>query len=172
MIEQKTSYGYEDLLKCARGELFGPGNARLPLPPMLMIDRIIKICATGGLYGKGEIEGELDIKPDLWFFKCHFDSDPVMPGCLGLDGMWQMVGFFLGWLGLPGKGRAIGVGEVKLTGEILPAAKKVSYHISVRRTIARKLTLGIADGIMRVDGATVYEAKNMRLGLFTPTGTA
>ena len=171
MVEQKSSYSYEDLLKCARGELFGPGNARLPLPPMLMLDRIVKISKTGGKYDKGEVEAEFDLKPDLWFFKCHFESDPVMPGCLGLDAMWQMLGFFLGWLGLPGKGRAISVGEVKLSGEVLAVAKKVSFHLSVKRTIARKLILGIADGIMKVDGEPVYEVKDLRAGLFVPTSS-
>ncbi len=172
MVEQKSSYSYEDLLKCARGELFGPGNARLPLPPMLMLDRIVKISKTGGAYDKGEVEAEFDIKPDLWFFKCHFESDPVMPGCLGLDAMWQLLGFFLGWLGLPGKGRAISVGEVKLSGEVLTVAKKASFHLSVKRTIARKLILGIADGIMKVDGEQVYEVKDLRAGLFVPSSSA
>ena len=165
MFERKESYGYDDLIKCARGELFGVGNARLPLPPMLMLDRIIKISETGGSFGNGEITAEFDINPDLWFFKCHFESDPVMPGCLGMDAMWQMVGFFLGWIGLPGKGRARGVGEIKFTGEVLQAAKKVSYHINVKRTIARKLIMGIADGIMSVDGVQAIVAKDVRVML-------
>ena len=166
MFERKESYHYDDLIKCARGELFGPGNARLPLPPMLMLDRISKISETGGSYGKGEIAAEFDINPDLWFFKCHFESDPVMPGCLGLDAMWQMVGFFLGWLGLAGKGRARGVGEVKFSGEVLQVAKKVTYQINVKRTIAGKLVMGIADGIMNVDGAQAMVVKDLRVMLY------
>lgn len=172
VVEKKSSFSYEDLLSCARGELFGPGNARLPLPPMLMIDRILKISDEGGTYGRGEVEAEFDIKPDLWFFKCHFESDPVMPGCLGIDAMWQLLGFFLGWLGLPGKGRAISVGEVKLSAEVLQVARKVSYHLNVRRTIVRKLILGIADGIVKVDGQTAFEIKDLRAGLFQPSSSA
>jgi 3-hydroxyacyl-[acyl-carrier protein] dehydratase/trans-2-decenoyl-[acyl-carrier protein] isomerase len=155
------------LLACARGELFGPGNPKLPMPPMLMLDRITRIADRGGSHDKGEIEAEFDLKPDLWFFKCHFLEDPVMPGCLGLDAMWQMLGFFLGWLGGLGKGRALGVGEVKLTGMVLPTAKTISYYVELKRVIMRKLVLGIADGIMKVDGKIVYEAKDLRVGLFT-----
>jgi 3-hydroxyacyl-[acyl-carrier protein] dehydratase/trans-2-decenoyl-[acyl-carrier protein] isomerase len=155
------------LLACARGELFGPGNPKLPLPPMLMLDRITRIADRGGSHDKGEIEAEFDIRPDLWFFKCHFLEDPVMPGCLGLDAMWQMLGFFLGWLGGLGKGRALGVGEVKLSGMVLPNAKTISYYVELKRVIMRKLVLGIADGIMKVDGKIVYEAKDLRVGLFT-----
>jgi 3-hydroxyacyl-[acyl-carrier protein] dehydratase/trans-2-decenoyl-[acyl-carrier protein] isomerase len=155
------------LLACARGELFGPGNPKLPLPPMLMLDRITRIADRGGSHDKGEIEAEFDLKPDLWFFKCHFLEDPVMPGCLGLDAMWQMLGFFLGWLGGLGKGRALGVGEVKLSGMVLPTAKTISYYVELKRVIMRKLVLGIADGIMKVDGKIVYEAKDLRVGLFT-----
>src|SRR5215831_5901114 len=155
------------LLACARGELFGPGNARLPLPPMLMFDRITRIADRGGAHDKGEIEAELDINPLLWFFKCHFKDDPVMPGCLGLDAMWQLVGFFLGWLGGLGKGRALGVGEVKFIGEVLPSARVVSYAIDLKRVVMRKFTLGIADGVMKVDGKPIYEAKDLRVGLFT-----
>ena len=156
---RKSSFDLQGLLACARGELFGPGNAQLPLPPMLMFDRITKISEKGGSAGKGEIEAEFDINPNLWFFKCHFQDDPVMPGCLGLDAMWQMVGFFLGWLGGLGKGRALGVGEVKFTGMVLPTAKKVSYYIDLKRVIMRRLVLGIADGIMKVDGKTVYRGQ-------------
>jgi 3-hydroxyacyl-[acyl-carrier protein] dehydratase/trans-2-decenoyl-[acyl-carrier protein] isomerase len=153
------------LLACARGELFGPGNARLPLPPMLMLDRITRIADRGGSHDKGEIEAEFDIKPDLWFFKCHFLDDPVMPGCLGLDAMWQMLGFFLGWLGGLGKGRALGVGEVKFSGMVLPTARTISYYVELKRVIMRKFVLGIADGIMKVDGKIVFEAKDLRVGL-------
>jgi 3-hydroxyacyl-[acyl-carrier protein] dehydratase/trans-2-decenoyl-[acyl-carrier protein] isomerase len=163
----KNAYSYDDLLDCGHGKLFGPGNARLPLPPMLMFDRITKITDEGGEHGKGEIVAELDVKPDLWFFKCHFESDPVMPGCLGLDALWQLVGFFLGWSGGPGKGRALGVGEVKFSGQVLPTAKLVSYHLNLKRVILRKLVMGIADGAMKVDGETVYETKDLRVGLFT-----
>ena len=163
----KNAYSYEDIIACGHGELFGPGNARLPLPPMLMFDRITTINDDGGAFGKGQIEAELDINPDLWFFKCHFESDPVMPGCLGLDALWQLVGFFLGWSGGPGKGRALGVGEVKFSGQVLPTAKTVSYHLDLKRVILRKLVMGIADGVMKVDGETVYETKDLRVGLFT-----
>ena len=172
MQERKSSYGYEDLLACARGELFGPGNAQLPYPPMLMFDRITQISEAGGSANKGVIEAELDVDPNLWFFKCHFLGDPVMPGCLGLDAMWQMVGFFLGWLGGLGKGRALGVGEVKFTGMVLPTAKKISYYIDLKRVIMRRLVLGIADGIMKVDGKIIYEAKDLRVGLFTDAAAA
>lgn len=167
--DQKSAYSYDDLLACAHGQLFGPGNARLPLPGMLMLDRISHIADQGGEYGKGEIIAELDIYPDLWFFDCHFETDPVMPGCLGLDATWQLLGFFLGWLGNPGRGRALGVGQVKFSGQILPTAKKVTYRISVKRVIARKLTLGIADAVVSVDGEDIYEAKDLRVGLFTST---
>lgn len=168
-LTSRNSFGYEDMLECAHGRLFGPGNARLPLPPMLMFDRIPWISQEGGAHGKGELRAELDVKPDLWFFECHFESDPVMPGCLGLDAMWQLLGFHLGWLGLPGKGRALGVGEVKFTGQVLPEAKLVSYHLDIRRVINRKLVLGIADGELRVDGQAIYSAKDLRVGLFTST---
>jgi 3-hydroxyacyl-[acyl-carrier protein] dehydratase/trans-2-decenoyl-[acyl-carrier protein] isomerase len=162
---RKNSYSYEDLLRCAHGKLFGPGNARLPLPPMLMIDRIVRIVESGGKYGKGEIEAELDIKPSLWFFGCHFESDPVMPGCFGLDALWQLLGFFLGWMRAPGRGRALGVGEVKFSGEVLPTSNRVSYHLDIKRVILRKLVLGIADGLVKVDGQTIYESKDLRVGL-------
>ena len=164
-----SSFSYEDLLTCSRGELFGPGNAQLPAPNMLMLDRVTRIADNGGFYDKGEIQAELDIRPDLWFFDCHFEGDPVMPGCLGLDAMWQLVGFHLGWLGHPGKGRALGVGEVKFTGQVLPTAKLVSYQIDIKRVIARDLVMGIADATMSIDGREIYVAKNLRVGLFTST---
>ncbi len=167
MSERKSSYSYEDLLTCGHGNLFGPGNAQLPLPPMLMFDRITKITDTGGEFGKGEIEAEFDIRQDLWFFNCHFEGDPVMPGCLGLDSLWQLTGFFLGWLGGQGRGRALGVGEVRFSQMVLPTAKLVSYHLSLKRVMMRKLVLGIADGTMKVDGETIYRAKDLKVGLFT-----
>ena len=168
-IVRPSSYSYEDLLTCSRGELFGPGNAQLPAPNMLMLDRINLISETGGGYNKGEIKAELDINPELWFFKCHFENDPVMPGCLGLDAMWQLVGFYLGWKGNPGRGRALGVGEVKFTGQVLPTGKTVQYQIDIKRVIARGLVMGIADATMSVDGREIYTAKNLRVGLFTST---
>ena len=163
---RQNSFSYQELLDCANGILFGKGNAQLPAPPMLMFDRVTKINEKGGLFEKGEIVAELDIKPELWFFDCHFKGDPVMPGCLGLDAMWQLVGFYLGWLGQPGKGRALGVGEVKFTGQVLNTVKKVTYHISIKRLILRKLILGVADGILKADGNLIYEAKDMKVGLF------
>ena len=171
MLDRRNGYEYEDLLACARGEMFGPGNAQLPLPPMLMFDRITEITETGGEYGKGLIRAELDVKSDLWFFGCHFKNDPVMPGCLGLDALWQMVGFYLGWAGGKGKGRALGVGEVKFSGMVLPEAKLVTYAIDFKRVILRKLIMGIADGIVQVDGKTIYEAKDLRVGLFQEGAT-
>lgn len=166
-VKHLDSFDYQGLLDCAHGKMFGPGNPRLPLPPMLMFDRITHISDRGGANDKGQIVAEFDIKPDHWFFKCHFESDPVMPGCLGLDAMWQMVGFFLGWAGGKGKGRALGVGEVKFSGMVLPDAKVVSYVIDFKRVIMRRLVMGIADGIMKVDGKPIYEAKDLRVGLFT-----
>jgi len=159
----------EQLLACARGELFGPGNARLPAPPMLMFDRITSITEDGGTHGKGELVAELDIRPDLWFFACHFEGDPVMPGCLGLDAMWQLAGFFLPWLGEQGLGRALGVGEVKFTGQVLPAAGVVRYVIDVKRVLRGRLRLVIADGRTFVDDRLIYEAKDLRVGLFQST---
>jgi 3-hydroxyacyl-[acyl-carrier protein] dehydratase/trans-2-decenoyl-[acyl-carrier protein] isomerase len=166
MSQGKSSYTYEDLISCGRGELFGSGNAKLPLPPMLMFDRITHVSATGGAYDKGEIVAELDIKPDLWFFGCHFEGDPVMPGCLGLDAVWQLLGFYLGWMGAPGSGRALGVGEVKFSGQVLPEAKKVTYRVNIKRVINRKLVLGIGDGVVEVDGKVIYEAGDLKVGLF------
>ncbi len=171
MSERRDNYDYEDLLACGRGELFGPGNAQLPLPPMLMFDRITSISETGGDHAKGRVVAECEIRPDLWFFACHFKGDPVMPGCLGLDALWQMLGFFLGWLGAPGKGRALGVGEVKLTGMVVPSVKRLEYIVDLRRVIRRKLTLGIGDGILKADGMLVYSAKDLRVGLFGDTNT-
>lgn len=167
--EKKNSYTYDDLIKCGHGELFGPGNAQLPLPPMLMFDRITRISQSGGRYDKGEIIAELDIKPDLWFFQCHFEGDPVMPGCLGLDAMWQLVGFFLGWMGGPGHGRALGAGEVKFTGQVTPDCKQITYRVNLKRLIMRKLFMGIADASMEVDGREIYTADDLRVGLFTST---
>ena len=166
MAEKKSSFTYEELLSCGRGELFGPGNAQLPLPPMLMFDRITHISDQGGLFGKGEIRAELDVHKDLWFFPCHFQGDPVMPGCLGLDAMWQLLGFFLGWMGAPGRGRALGVGEVKFTGMVVPTVKKVEYVVNLKRVILRKLNMGIADAEMKADGETIYAATDLRVGLF------
>lgn len=167
----KNSYSKEELIACGEGELFGPGNAQLPLDNMLMLDRITHISSEGGQYNKGQIVAELDINPDLWFFDCHFRSDPVMPGCLGLDAMWQLLGFFLGWRGNPGRGRALGAGEIKFTGQILPNAKQVVYNINIKRVIERKLVMGIADGTIAVDGREIYFAKDLRVGLFQQTDT-
>ncbi|WP_261843442.1 3-hydroxyacyl-[acyl-carrier-protein] dehydratase FabA [Aliamphritea ceti] len=168
-MTKPSSFNRDELLSCGHGEMFGPGNARLPIDNMLMMDRIVNINSEGGKYGKGQIIAELDIHPDLWFFQCHFPTDPVMPGCLGLDAMWQLVGFYLGWRGNLGRGRALGSGEVKFTGQILPTAKKVTYTIDLKRVIERKLVMGIADGTVSVDGRDIYSATDLRVGLFTST---
>ncbi len=168
-MQRKSSFSYEELLSCGRGEMFGQGNAQLPLPPMLMFDRIISITESGGAHNKGQIIAELDINPELWFFGCHFTGDPVMPGCLGLDAMWQLLGFFLGWLGGPGHGRALGAGEVKFTGQVTPKNRLVSYRVDIRRLIMRKLYMGIADAVMEVDGRPIYAAMDLRVGLFVST---
>lgn len=162
----KSSYSYEDILDCGHGKLFGPGNARLPLPPMLMFDRITNVSREGGAFGKGVIEAEFDIKPDLWFFACHFESDPVMPGCLGLDALWQLLGFYLGWTGAPGSGRALGLGELKLTGQVQPTTKLVKYVVDLKRVMTGRLILGIGDGTMYADGKKIYEAQGLKVGLF------
>lgn len=165
----KSAYSYEELLQAGRGELFGKDRARAPLPPMLMMDRVTSINSDGGLHGLGQIIAELDIHPGLWFFKCHFESDPVMPGCLGLDAMWQLIGFFLCWSGGQGRGRALGVGEVKFTGQVLPTAKLVTYRIDMKRVILRRLVMGIGDATMSVDGRDIYTATDLKVGMFTST---
>jgi 3-hydroxyacyl-[acyl-carrier protein] dehydratase/trans-2-decenoyl-[acyl-carrier protein] isomerase len=165
----KESYTKEDLISCGRGEMFGKGNAQLPLPPMLMFDRIVSIKDKGGKYNHGEIIAELDLTDDLWFFKCHFEGDPVRPGCLGLDAMWQLLGFYLGWKGGLGKGRALGAGEVKFSGQVLPSSKKITYIIDLKRVIMRKLVMGIADASMKVDGRLIYQANDLKVGLFVKT---
>jgi 3-hydroxyacyl-[acyl-carrier protein] dehydratase / trans-2-decenoyl-[acyl-carrier protein] isomerase len=164
----QSSYTKEDLLKSSEGGYFGPGNAQLPAPPMLMMDRITEISMDGGEYGKGHIIGELDITPSLWFFNCHFSGNPVMPGSLGLDAMWQMIGYWLGWSGSPGKGRALGVGEVKFSGHIIPEIRRVRYQVDMRQVRRGRLVLGIADGRVLADDTCVYVAKDMRVGLVTP----
>ena len=163
---RQNSYDYDDLIRCAHGALFTPDNARLPKPDMLMFDRITHISADGGTHDKGLVTAEMDVKPEQWFFDCHFVGDPVMPGCLGLDALWQMVGFFLTWSRLPGRGRALGVDEVKFTGEILPHCKLVEYRIDLKRVLKGRLNMGIADGQVLVDQKLVYTTKNLRVGLF------
>ena len=166
-MEKKTSYSYEELIDCGNGKLFGPGNAKLPLPPMLMFDRITEINNDQGVFKKGLIKAELDIKDDHWFFECHFNKDPVMPGCLGLDAMWQLVGFYLGWLGKPGKGRALGVNAVKFTGEVLKNIKMATYEIDIKRILIKEgTTVGLANGILKADGKKIYSAENLKVGLF------
>lgn len=169
MTDRKSHFSYEDLLACGRGELFGAGNAQLPAPPMLMFDRITDISEEGGENGKGLVRAELDVNPDLWFFKCHFIGDPVMPGCLGLDALWQLLGFYLGWLGAPGRGRAISVGEVKFTGMVEPTVKKVVYGLDIKRIMRGRLNLGMAHGFVEADGERIYSAKDLRVGLFGAT---
>ena len=168
-MTQQSSFTKEELLKSGNGGLFGEGNAQLPAPPMLMFDRVTHMSEEGGEFGKGEIRAELDITEDLWFFDCHFKNDPVMPGCLGLDAMWQLIGFFLGWTGGPGRGRALGSGEVKFYGQVTPSAKKVEYVINMKRVIKRKLYMGIGDAYLYVDGKEIYSAKDLKVGLFTNT---
>ena len=165
----KNAYGYDELIRAGHGALEGLEGGRLPLPPMLMVDRITSITGDGGSHGLGQILAELDIKPELWFFRCHFESDPVMPGCLGLDAMWQLLGFFLSWSGATGKGRALGVGEVKFTGQVLPSASLVTYRIDIKRLLLRRLIMGIADATMEVDGRHIYSATDLKVGLFTST---
>jgi len=168
MTDRQNSYSYEELLKCGRTELFGQGNAQLPLPPMLMFDRITHISEQGGAHDKGQVVAEFDIKPDLWFFDCHFYGDPVMPGCLGLDALWQMTGFFLGWIGGEGRGRAISTGEVKFSGMITPETKKVEYIVDFKRVANRRLVMGVADGVVKADGEEIFHAKDLRVVLFKP----
>ena len=165
-ISDKTAFKYEDLISCAEGKLFGPGNAQLPMPPMLMFDKISLINKDGGSFSKGQIIAEMTMNKDEWFFDCHFQNDPIMPGCLGLDALWQMVGFYLGWLGRPGRGRALGVGEVKFFGIIVPTVKKLEYIVNIKKLITRNLTLGIADGELLADGERVYSAESLKVGLF------
>lgn len=171
-LTHRNRFEYEDLLACGRGELFGPGNAQLPLPPMLMFDRISHISQEGGAHGKGEIRAELDVRPDLWFFACHFKGDPVMPGCLGLDAMWQMLGFFLGWLGEPGRGRAISTGSIKFSGMVTPTVKRIEYGVDLKRVMRSRLVLGIGDGWLKADGETFYKAEDLRVGLFKDAAPA
>ena len=170
-FEQQSSYQQAELQACGHGQMFGDGNAQLPLPPMLMFDRITHISDKGGAYGRGEVIAELDINPELWFFTCHFESDPVMPGCLGIDALWQLVGFFLGWKGGPGHGRALGSGEIRFTGQVTPDCKMVRYQLSLKRVVMRKLSMGVADGQVEADGKIIYTGKDLRVGLFASAET-
>ena len=166
MADLPTSFDMDGLLKCARGELFGPGNAQLPEPPMLMMDRITEVSADGGEFGKGHVVAELDVHPDLWFFRCHFPGDPVMPGCLGLDALWQLTGFNLGWRGLTGRGRALGVGEVKFTKMVTPMVRQLTYIVDIARVIERRVKMALANGRMLADGEVIYTAQTMKVGVF------
>ena len=166
-VRDRDSFTYDDLLQCGHGELFGAGNAQLPLPPMLMFDRITRISDDGGSESKGEVIAELDIKPDLWYFSCHFEGDPVMPGCLGLDALWQLVGFYVGWLGAPGRGRALGLGGLKFNEQVTPEAGLVTYRIDVKRVLRRNFSISVADGRLDVDGTCAYEAQDLKVGLFS-----
>ena len=168
-VMERNNFTYDDLIDCGHGKLFGEGNAQLPLPPMLMFDRITQISEDGGEFGKGEVVAEFDIKPDLWFFPCHFEGDPVMPGCLGLDALWQLVGFHLGWLGAPGRGRALGLGGLKFNSQVTPDAKRITYRIDVKRVLRRGFAIAIADGTLDVDGTCAYEAQDLKVGVFTST---
>lgn len=169
MSDRPNEYDYEALLASGKDGLFGPGNAKLPSPPMLMFDRITRIDSTGGTFERGQVRAELDVNPDLWFFKCHFQGDPVMPGCLGLDALWQMTGFFLGWSGGPGRGRALG-GSIKFTGQVTTDVKLVEYELDIKRMLRSKLVLGVAEGRVKADGKVIYEAKDLRVGLFADLG--
>jgi len=169
-MKQKSSFSYEDIIAHGNGELVGQGISRLPLPPMLMFDRIVSITEKGGEFDKGQVIAELDVNPDLWFFDCHFKGDPVMPGCLGLDAVWQLVGFYLSWIGGPGKGRALGVGDVKFTGQVEPTAKLVRYEIDMKRVISRRLFMGIANARVLLDGEVIYTMSDLKVGLFGADG--
>ncbi len=171
MSERQGRFEYEEVLACGRGEMFGPGNPQLPLPPMLMFDRISEVSEDGGEYGKGLIRAELAVNPDLWFFACHFKGDPVMPGCLGLDALWQLLGFYLGWLGSEGRGRALAVGEVKFSGMVTPDVKHIEYGVDLKRVMRSRLVLGIGDGWLKADGETIYKAKDLKVGLFKDAAT-